>query len=141
MTACHAHAPRAPRTRQTTETGTQSAGWSPLSGCRSWEEGGESGGGGRLCNSRPLCCGFVFCGFSYSQSDGVREYYMENSRQKQLASFKLLAVLSRVTESLTVAPSAQGAIRPLVRRPHAVHNLSLSNHLSGQRGLRHLRAV
>lgn len=43
MTACHAHAPRAPRTRQTTETGTQSAGWSPLSGCRSWEEGGESG--------------------------------------------------------------------------------------------------
>lgn len=55
---------------------------------------------------------FRFSGFCYSQSNGVRKYYMENSRQKQLISFKLLAVPSRVTESHCPIRPAQGAIRP-----------------------------
>lgn len=68
---------------------------------------------------------FRFSGFCYSQSNGVRKYYMENSRQKQLISFKLLAVPSRVTKahSPLCPPRARSARCP---RPHAGHLVAMS---------------
>ena len=58
------------------------------------------------CNdsSSPPFCFFTFCDFSYLMSTKVKQWKMEDSRNKQFISFKLPAILSNMMKLLTILP-------------------------------------
>ena len=64
-----------------------------------------------------LIHGFACWAFSHQQPTVVWKYYMENSRKKQLASFRLKAVLSGVTMSPTPPSILPRCESPLCQAP------------------------
>ena len=70
----------------------------------------------------PSTCGLTSHGLSHPQSTVVWKYYMENSRNKQVLSFKLCTVPKSVMKFVSIPPpNMQGLNHHFVQRIHAVY--------------------